>query len=221
MRLKRKPRAAIFDLDGVLLDTEPLYTEATQTIAARYGKTFDWELKRQTMGTDARRGARLVIDALQLPMTEDDYLSERVALLRTLFASAPAVPGAEHWLRSLSSHGLPIAVGTSSIAELCAIKWQPHPWLRELEPKVCGDDPDVTARKPEPDIFLVAARRLGVDPGECVVFEDSPAGVQAAKRAGMQVIVLKDPALDAAHFGDADLIVGAYESLTPAVMWLD
>jgi pseudouridine-5'-monophosphatase len=220
MRLKYKPRAVIFDLDGVLLDTEPLYTEATAAVVSRFGQHFSWELKRQTMGTDPSRGAQLVIDALELPLSADEYLSERNTLLRESFRTAPAMPGVEAWVSELRALGLPVAVGTSSISDLCAIKWAPHPWLSQLDPKVCGDDPEVTARKPAPDIFLVAARRLGVAPTDCVVFEDSQAGVRAAKTAGMQVIALEDPTGDQSHLSEADLIVSGYAELEPsALLW--
>lgn len=216
--LKYRPSAVIFDLDGVLLDTEPLYTEATSAVVSRYGKQFSWELKRQTMGTDPVSGAQLVIDALTLPLTADEYLTQRNTLLRDLFRNAPAMPGVEAWLSELRALGLPVAVGTSSISELCAIKWAAHPWLSQLDPKVCGDDPAVTARKPAPDIFLVAAQRLGVAPADCVVFEDSQAGVRAAKSAGMQVIALEDPTGDQSHLDEADLIVSGYAGLSASTL---
>lgn len=206
-------RAAIFDLDGTLLDTEPLYTRATQTIAERYGKRFDWELKRRTMGGDAEFGARLITQALDLPLTPQEYLTERVALLKQLFVSVPAMPGAEAWVNALLQAKMPVAIGTSSFAELCAIKWSVHAWVEAIAVKVCGDDPQVRARKPAPDIFVVAAERLGVAPQECVVFEDSPAGVQAARQAGMRVVAIRAPQLDARHLEGADLIVDGYHQL--------
>jgi pseudouridine-5'-monophosphatase len=220
MQLARSPKAAIFDLDGVLLDTEPLYTEATQAIVARYGKTFDWELKRRTMGGDAHLGAKLVIEALGLPLTIEEYLGERVRRLRELFVTVPAMPGAEQWIETLSSLGLEIAVGTSSVRELCDIKWARHPWLAELPFKVCGNDPAVRHRKPEPDIFLAAAALLGMKVEDCVVFEDSPAGVEAARRAGMQVIAIKAPQLDPIHLAHADIIVNGYAELSPSTLLL-
>ncbi len=214
MSLPRRPRAAIFDLDGVLLNTEPLYTQATQQIAQRHGKQFTWELKRQTMGGDAVMGARLVLEALELPMTVHEYLDERLVLLEKLFESAPAMPGVERWIELLQSRGLRVAVGTSSIRPLCEIKWATHPWLRQLDPKVCGDDPEVKRRKPAPDIFLIAASRLGVAPTECVVFEDSPAGVSAARAAGMQVIAIKAEELDRSFLEHADVVVDGYHQLS-------
>jgi pseudouridine-5'-monophosphatase len=80
---------------------------------------------------------------------------------------------------------------------------------------VCGDDPRIGELKPAPDIFLVTAAALGVAPEQCVVFEDSPAGVQAALAAGMQVVALPDAHLDRARFSRAQLVIGGYEELRP------
>ncbi|MEN9580381.1 MAG: hypothetical protein RJA70_3390 [Pseudomonadota bacterium] len=218
MQLLRRPKAAIFDLDGVLLDTEPLYTLATQRIVRRYDKVFGWDLKARTLGGDAAYGARLVIDALELPMTPEEYLRERVTILRELFVDPSPIRGAPEWVSTLKSAGMKIAVGTSSYRELCDIKWRNHPWLQEFAVFVCGDDKEVRACKPSPDIFLTAARRLNVPPADCVVFEDSPAGVTAARSAGMQVIALPDPALDRGLVSHADLVLGGYGELSLATL---
>lgn len=215
-----RPAAAILDLDGTLLDTEPLYTQATQQIAARFGKTFDWELKSRTLGGDAHFGAELVIGELSLPLSVDQYLKQREVLLTRLFGAAPAISGAEQLVTSLQARGIACAVGTSSLRHLCDIKVPPHPWVGALPVFVCGDDPEVTARKPSPDIFLVAAKRLGVSPADCVVFEDSPAGVQAAISAGMRVIVRKVPELSAESVADADLVLEHYsDTLLDELGW--
>jgi pseudouridine-5'-monophosphatase len=165
------------------------------------------------MGGDAEFGARLITQALELPLSPEQYLTERVALLKLLFVSVPAMPGAEAWVNALLRANVPVAIGTSSFAELCAIKWSVHSWVESIAVKVCGDDPEVRARKPAPDIFVLAAERLGVAPRECVVFEDSPAGVEAARQAGMCVVAIRAPQLDARHLQDADLIVDGYHQL--------
>lgn len=210
----------IFDLDGVLLDTEPLYTEATQRIVGQYAKTFDWELKARTLGGDAEYGARLVVAELNLPLTPEAYLEERTSILRDLFADAPAVTGAEEWVATLLASGVSVAVGTSSYRELCDIKLRNHAWLREIGVFVCGDDPSVQRCKPSPDIFMVAASRLGVAADDCLVFEDSPAGVTAARAAGMQVIALPDLRLNRHLVSHADLILDGYAELSLATLGL-
>jgi pseudouridine 5'-phosphatase len=189
----------LFDLDGVLLDTERLYTEATQAIVGRFGKTFTWEIKREAMGRDAHVSARIVLERLGVPLTSSEFLAERGPILERLVTQCRAMEGAEAFVRSLVARGIPVAVATSSDRPLYELKVRPHPWFDLFGAVVCGDDPRVSAKKPAPDIFLVAARDLGAEPARCLVFEDSLAGVEAALAAGMRVVALPDPAAGPDH----------------------
>ena len=92
--LTRKARYVLFDMDGVLLDTENFYTEATQQIVARWDKTFDWSLKQHMVGRPAIESARYLVDALDLPITPEQYLAEREEGLRTRMPQAQPMPGA-------------------------------------------------------------------------------------------------------------------------------
>src|SRR5262245_7455767 len=215
MRLPRRPRYAIFDLDGVLLDTEPLYTDATARVAARFGKIYDWSVKRDCIGRGTLDAARIIVDALALPLSPAALVAERDLLLVELFMNAPAIAGAETFTRALAERGVPLAIATSTEAPLYAIKVAPHrPWLGIFGAAVCGDDPRVARAKPAPDIFLAAARDLGAAPADCLVFEDSPFGVEAARAAGMQVIALPDPAMDRGRYTGADAVVAGFGELT-------
>lgn len=189
----------LFDLDGVLLDTERLYTEATQAVVGRFGKTFTWAIKREAMGRDAHVSARIVLERLGVPLTSDEFLAERGPILEALVARCRAMDGAEPFVRMLVGQGVPVAVATSSDRRLYELKVRSHPWFDLFGAVVCGDDPRVFAKKPAPDIFLVAARELGAEPGRCLVFEDSLAGVEAALAAGMRVVALPDPAAGPDH----------------------
>jgi pseudouridine-5'-monophosphatase len=189
----------LFDLDGVLLDTERLYTEATQTIVGRYGKTFTWEIKREAMGRDAHASARIVLERLGVPLTSDQFLAERGPILEALVAECRAMDGAEAFVRMLVNSGVPVAIATSSDRRLYELKVRPHPWFDLFTAVVCGDDPRVLAKKPAPDIFLVAATELRADPQRCLVFEDSLAGVEAALAAGMRVVALPEPSAGPEH----------------------
>jgi len=215
MKLDRRPRHAIFDLDGVLLDTEPLYTDATARVAARFGKIYDWSIKRDCIGRGTLDAARIIVDALALPLSPEALVDERDRLLVDLFARAPAIAGAEAFTRALAARGIPLAIATSTEAPLFAIKAAPHrDWLAIFRAAVCGDDPRVARAKPAPDIFLTAARDLGAAPESCVVFEDSPFGVEAARAAGMQVVALPDPAMDGARYARAHAVVAGFAELT-------
>ena len=212
-----QPRVhVLFDLDGVLLDTEPLYTQAAQSIVGRFGKTYDWSIKQHTMGRDARVGATLVVERLEIPMTVDEYLEEQKVLLSRLLVGAPAKSGAEAFVRSLGARGIPMAVATSSNRWLFDLKARGHRWFDAFQAVVCGDDARVRSKKPAPDIFLAAAMDLGAAPEECVVFEDSIAGLEAALAAGMRAILIPDPALDWAAFGAAHRIIEAFDDVSDA-----
>jgi pseudouridine-5'-monophosphatase len=215
MTLARRPRFAIFDLDGVLLDTEPLYTQATAQVAARFGKVYDWSVKRDCIGRGTLEAARIIVDALALPLSPDALVRERDLLLNALVARAPAMRGAEPFTRALAERGVPMAIATSTEGPLYTIKAAAHrAWLGIFGAAVCGDDPRVTRPKPAPDIFLAAAHDLGAPPASCLVFEDSPFGVEAARAAGMQVIALPDPAMDRARYASADAVVAGFADLT-------
>ena len=216
MKLTRRSRFAIFDLDGVLLDTEPLYTNATAQVAARFGKVYDWSVKRDCIGRGTLEAARIIVDALALPLSPEALVVERERVLTDLVARAPAMAGAESFTRALAARGVPLAIATSTEAPLFAIKAARHrDWLSIFRAAVCGDDPRVARSKPAPDIFLAAAQDLGAPPAECLVFEDSPFGVEAARAAGMQVIALPDPAMDRARYTNADVVVAGFAALRP------
>lgn len=203
-------KAVIFDMDGLLLDTEGIYTEVTNAIANRHGKTFDWAVKQHSIGRGSQDFAEYVINALELPMSAEEFLTVRQPMLDERFPHAQPMRGAEALVRHLAEHNIPIAVGTSSSIHYFRVKTSNHrPWFELFEYVVTADDPDVTAAKPAPDIFLVAARRLGVDPKDCLVFEDSPFGVTAAKTAGMYAVAVPDPHMPAAQYAHADLMLGS------------
>lgn len=217
MKLRHPVACAIFDLDGVLLDTEHFYTEVTQEICGAYGKVFDWSIKRNMIGRPSLESAEYLVDALSLPISAREYLSRRTSRLEELFAGTDGRPGAEAFTRDLVRAGVPLAVATSSERRLFELKTGRHrDWFSIFSAIVVGDDPRVKVGKPAPDIFLVAAACLGIEPDRCVVFEDAPAGLDAAHAAGMQVIALPDPAMDRAPYAAADLVIDSFEELSPA-----
>src|SRR6185503_4824146 len=98
MKLRRRPTHVIFDLDGVLLDTEPLYTRATQEIVGEYGKVFDWSVKADMIGRSAIDGARYMIAALEVPIAPEEYLRRRKPILDALFPTAEEIRGARSFV---------------------------------------------------------------------------------------------------------------------------
>jgi len=211
----------LFDMDGILLDTEPLYSRAIQEVASRYGKTFDWNMKEQIMGRGRLAAANFLVAALGLPLDAQAYLVERDAILLHHLAEAPEIAGAEAFTRKLLALGLKLAVATSSTRGLFELKTQLHgAWFSIFSAVVCGDDPRLTQTKPAPDIFLLAARELGADPSQCLVFEDSPAGVKAALAAGMRVVAMPDPNLNPELMAGACQVITGYAEFPMSLLGL-
>jgi pseudouridine-5'-monophosphatase len=215
----------ILDMDGLLLDTEPFYTEAHQILASRYGKVFDWSVKSQMIGLPAQTSAQAMIRALQLPLSVPEYLEMRAPILENLFPRAQPMPGAVRLTQHFRSCGIPQAVATSSTTHHFHLKTTHHSeWFRTFECVITGDDPAVGRGKPHPDIFLLAADRLKASPASCLVFEDSPAGIEAAFAAGMHSVAVPDPNMSEGRYAKADQIIRslddfdfAYWNLPPAV----
>lgn len=194
--LVNRPSALLLDLDGVLLDTEPLYGEAWREVAAALGGNLD---DRQLLSLRGRRRADCaarVAGWLGQPNLAEELATRQHQRMQTLLPRAPAMPGAASLLERCRLVGVATVLVTSSFREAATGKLAPHPWLRALEHHVYGDDPEVAAGKPAPDAFLVAARRVRAPPSGCWAVEDSPAGAQAAAAAGCTVWVLLAPGLD-------------------------
>lgn len=189
-----RPAACLFDLDGLLLDTEPLHALAWRQAAARFGQHLSNE---QLLLLRGRRRADCALQVLEwiaasgrTDLSSDDLLAVRQPIAEALMARAMPMPGAMDLLERCRARGIPMALVTSSTASSSAVKCAPHPWLQSIQVRIHGDDPDLAAGKPAPDAFVLAATRLGVPARQCWAFEDSPAGARAALAAGCAVHVL-------------------------------
>ena len=176
MKLARRSRFAIFDLDGVLLDTEPLYTDATAQVAARFGKIYDWSVKRDCIGRGTLEAARIIVDALALPLSPEALVVERERVLTDLRRARARDRRAPNRSRARSRRAGCRSPSPPAPRRRCSRSRPPRHrgWLSIFRAAVCGDDPRVARSKPAPDIFLAAAQDLGAPPAGVCVFEDSP-----------------------------------------------
>jgi pseudouridine 5'-phosphatase len=207
--------AVLFDMDGVLLDTEGLYTLDTRRVLGPLGDRFDWRIKERMMGRAPLEAAKILIETLDVPLTPQQYLDLKRPILLELFRQSEPKPGAAELVRKLAARGLPLAVATSSDRRFFEAKTSHHAWFSSFQSVVCGSDPEVKEHKPAPDIFLAAAERLHTPPSSCLVFEDSAAGVESAKRAGVRrVVALADVNIDRSLLAQADYLIDAFAELT-------
>ncbi len=182
-------KAAIFDLDGTLSDSAALHAESWRRLAVELAVPMTDDLFRRTFG---RANADIIPMLLGRAVPPDElarHSDRKEGLFRGLAAERLQLyPGALDLLQDLAAGGWRLGIGSSTPRANLAFAL-PHLGLSELMSAVVGME-DVTRHKPEPDVFLEVARRLAVPPERCLVFEDAPAGIAAAVRAGMRGIAL-------------------------------
>jgi HAD superfamily hydrolase (TIGR01509 family) len=185
---EREPiEAVVFDLDGVLVDTEQLWDEVREALTEEWGGRYTPEAQEAMMGMSSPEWSRYLHEVVGLREPPEVIKQEVVRrMLARYETELPVIPGAVEAVRRLAGEGYRLAVASSSNRELIDAV------LRRLELDsdfaVTVSSEEVARGKPAPDVYLEAAKRLGVDATRCVAVEDSASGIRAAHAAGMRVI---------------------------------
>lgn len=199
-------RAVIFDMDGVLADSEPTYLEAANVVLAPLGKHLSPEQNTLLIGTSVRHTWGRITEMFGLGGDIDEYVAEYDrALVRLLSRPRPTLPGVRELLAELDRRAILRALVTSS--------WQG--WADALLGAIglTGAFPVVVTEemvenaKPAPDPFLKAAALLGVEPAACIALEDTPSGVRGAKAAGMYAVQVRAASTAFPPLAEADLVL--------------
>jgi HAD superfamily hydrolase (TIGR01509 family) len=189
-------QAVLWDMDGTLVDTEPLWIETEQDMARKYGATWTEADALELVGNDLLDSGRYIKKRMALDATPEAIVDELLeGVLLKMTGEMPWRPGAVALLESLAESGVRCGLVTMSYASFVA------PILRHLPPEtfrvvVTGDE--VSRGKPHPEPYLTAAAALGVRPEDCVAIEDSNTGAKSAEAAGCVVLVVQNhvPVLD-------------------------
>jgi len=208
-------KAVVFDLDGVLVDTDRFHYQAWKRILSELGKEFTKEDNEQIKGVARSKSLEILLKMKNIDMSE----VEKMRILRkknnwyleyvTEIDDDSLLPGVKEFLELLKFNGLSTGIAstsdnTSIILELTGLK-------KYFD--VVIDGYKVKAPKPNPEVYLVSAMELSMDPSECAVFEDSRAGVLSAKRAGMKVVAVSEKSI-----GEADKWIRSLENLDMSIL---
>ncbi|KAH8293243.1 hypothetical protein KR018_000971 [Drosophila ironensis] len=209
----------IFELDGLLIDSERFRSEAIQRILDPFGHTYSFDLKLRCFGRPESELAEIVVNAYKLPFGQSEFAVQHELQCRGNLGKINLMPGVEPLLKHLQKAKIPMAIVSSSTREDYRIKTRRHTRLFNVIHHVVlsGSDGDVKTGKPAPDIFLTAASRFEdpPEPSKCLVFESSLLGMEAAMAAGMQVVLVPDPLVSVQLSNAATLRLRSLEAFKP------
>ncbi len=207
--------AVIFDMDGVLIDSYQAHFQSWQALSVDIGRAMTEEEFARTFGRTSREAIRQV-------WPEKGFTDEQIAALdgkkeetfrKIIGDDFPAMPGARELILALDERGFRVAIGSSGPPENVEMIIDLLGVRSRIRVVVTGAD--VHRGKPDPQVFQLAADRFGVAAGRCVVVEDAPDGIKAARAAGMAVVALVSTGRDRRLLSEADLIVDSLEELSP------
>jgi HAD superfamily hydrolase (TIGR01509 family) len=211
-------QAVVFDLDGVLLQSEEVWDAVRERYVRERGGRYDGEVQRAMMGMSAPEWSRYLHEEVGVP-DEPDAINREVVrrMLEAYRRELPLLPGAVDAVRRAAA-AFPLGLASSSNREVFEEVLELSGLTDCFRATVSSEE--VEHGKPAPDVYLEAARRLGVAPELCTAVEDSHAGIRSAKSAGMRVVAIPNASYppDEDALALADAVVPSLDELTPAVL---
>jgi HAD superfamily hydrolase (TIGR01509 family) len=210
--------AVVFDLDGVLIDSEQVWDDVRETLAHERGGRWSDTAQRDMMGMSSPEWSRYMHDAVGLAESPEEINREVVErMLERYGAGPPWLPGAVDAVRRVAGRW-PLGLASSSNRELIDAVLKAGGLTALFRATVSSEE--VPRGKPAPDVYLEAARRLGVSPERCAAIEDSHNGIRSAKAAGMRCVAIPNPHFppDAGSLAEAEAVVPAVADLTATII---
>lgn len=212
-------KGIIFDFDGLIIDTEMPGCNAWAELFNQHGFSFTIEDWKKAIGTgpSAYDPAKHLSDLTNGLLDADTIQKQTLARTRELIELQPMLPGVLDFIIAAERLGLPMAVASSSNREWVE-GYLSKLGIRKFFKVVCTSN-DVTNVKPDPELFLLAAKKLGIAPAEAVIFEDSPSGIRAAKAAGIPCIAIPNDITKSMDLSLATKVVNSFLELDPLTLF--
>lgn len=204
-------KAVIFDMDGVIIDSEPVYRIASKNVVSRYGGIYDESISDKEMGLSIKESSRVVVNETGIKVDPDvfakEYISEYLKLTEDMLKPNS---GIERLLKFCSENYL-TALASSTVIEIVNTLMKRFGFKKYFKYMIGGDQ--VENSKPDPTIYIEAGKNLGVNPDECIVIEDSLNGVKSAISAEMAPLVLKHSLNEKTIFPDTVRVFSSIEDI--------
>jgi HAD superfamily hydrolase (TIGR01509 family) len=210
--------AVVFDLDGVIVDSEHVWDEVRRQLAEERGGRWNDRASRDMMGMSSVEWSQYMHDVIGLEESPEEINNEVVRRLEGIYRERlPLIPGAVDAVRALAARW-PLGLASSSNRELIDLVLEVSSLDRYFRVTVSSEE--VPRGKPAPDVYLAAAQRLGAAPERCAAVEDSEKGILSGKAAGMRVIAIPNPHFPPAAeaLGEADVVLDSIAELTPEIV---
>jgi HAD superfamily hydrolase (TIGR01509 family) len=210
--------AVVFDLDGILIQSEELWDEVREQLARERDGRYDAQAQRDMMGMSSPEWSRYLHERVGLPEPPEEIAAEVLNLMEARYRERlPLIPGAVEAVERLAARW-PLGLASSSNRRLIDLVLELSGLARFFKATVSSEE--VARGKPAPDVYLEACRRLGVQATRATAIEDSHAGIRAARAAGMRVVAIPNPSFPPGEeaLAEADVVLESLAELTPEVV---